>query len=1160
MVDATLGRQAAGDAVRDPPRSGTRIDPDRLLAGAREWWERWIWRPGPPASPRRAVPTRSRPGAAADTDVDEEAGAEVAPAAAVAPSLAGTLVLLPISHLDTQWRWTVRETVARFLPQTLRDNAAAFARFPAYRVNFDGAFRYALLQEHHAADFAELRRHVDTGRWQVAGATWDALDVNLPSPESFVRHCLLGRRWFRAELGRDPRDLFLPDCFGFGSHVPVLAAHCGLLGFATSKLRRHGDMRSAFGIPFPLGWWEGIDGSRLLALLDPGGYGEPLEVPPAEDPEVEAQIRRHAELIEEPLAVRFFGVGDKGGAPDERTLEVLQKAADDEGPLRTRAAGSDELLRELRARLPADRLPRYGGELLLSLHGTGCYTSHAGMKRWNARNERLAEAAEKASAAAAWLGALPYPAERLRAAWRRFLWHQFHDDLTGTSIPEAYGISWHDEALASGELEEVLRSAVAGIARALDTRSEGIAVVAFNPLATARRELVAARLPWPGGEEAVEVIGPDGRAVPAQVEPEIASPWRKPPPWPGPVREPASSDPAGASVVVRFLADLPPLGFAVFDVRPRAGGPPPSTRAVDPFLEATARGLESSRYRLYLDANGDLSGLWDKHLDRDLLGAPMRLELFTDRSFRFPSWEIHPEELERGPLEVVGGPARFRALPGGPAAVAIEVRRRLGRSRFVQRFRIAAAPDGEPGGEIVEMELEVDWKRRARLLKATLTADAASRDVVYDNGIAGVARGLASPSLYEVPAQSWADLTHDGGSWGVAMLTDRPHGWDHPAVHVLRLSLLHTPDVGRRFSFQGWQDLGRHRFRTGLAGHAGDWRRADVPSLAARFRQPPMAFVVDRSGWRGDRTLGRSWSFLAAPPGLHVTAVKEHEEHGEWVVRALDPTGTGGGRLELPAPAAGCRPLDGCEDAMDEATPGATARADGSAVELAAPPHRPVTLGLRLAPAPITLPPPAQEQVLLPAGRLVATRNGEPCAGGIGPRGWALPAELVPDTLEVSGIRFLLRADGGAVRATPCADGARLLLPHADWDRVWLLVASGEGPRRLAFRTAFHEHVRTVHDAFGPLAREDQTRRLQFWGVGLWKLRRGFAHRAAVAWTANHCHDGSGADLPYQPAALFLVSLPLGEREREVGLPQAPGVLVFAATASAGTGDALAAW
>src|SRR6185436_17656492 len=268
----------------------------------RRWWERWIWRPAPPAEPRRR---RRAPGHAAtsgataegdelDVRAGEAAGVASEPAA---PPLAGTVYLLPISHLDTQWRWTVRETAATLLPRTVRENAAAFESYPAYRVNFDGAFRYRLLSEHHSEAFAELRRWVEAGRWCVAGATWDAMDVNLPSPESLVRHVLYGRRWFREHLGRDPRDLFLPDCFGFGAQVPVVAAHCGLVGFATSKLRRFDDVRAALGVPFPLGWWEGPDGSRLLAALDPGGYGEPLTVPPPEDAETREQLRRHQSLL-----------------------------------------------------------------------------------------------------------------------------------------------------------------------------------------------------------------------------------------------------------------------------------------------------------------------------------------------------------------------------------------------------------------------------------------------------------------------------------------------------------------------------------------------------------------------------------------------------------------------------------------------------------------------------------------------------------------------------------------------------------------------------------------------------------------------------------------------------------------------------------------------
>lgn len=50
------------------------------------------------------------------------------------------------------------------------------------------------------------------------------------------------------------------------------------------------------------------------------------------------------------------------------------------------------------------------------------------MKYFNRKNELLADAAERAAVAAEWLAGLPYPAARLREAWIRVLWHQFHDD------------------------------------------------------------------------------------------------------------------------------------------------------------------------------------------------------------------------------------------------------------------------------------------------------------------------------------------------------------------------------------------------------------------------------------------------------------------------------------------------------------------------------------------------------------------------------------------------------------------------------------------------------------------------------------------------------------------------------------------------------------
>lgn len=1058
--------------------------------------------------------------------------------------LSGTIYLLPISHLDTQWRWTVRETAARLLPATVRSNAEAFARFPSYCVNFDGAFRYRLLAEQDLAAFAELRRWVEAGRWKVAGATWDAMDVNLPSVESLVRHVLYGRRWFRRHLGRDPRDLFLPDCFGFGAQVPVVAAHCGLLGFATSKLRRFGDMRSAVGIPFPLGWWEGVDGSRLLAVLDPGGYGESLLRPPIEEPEVQEQLRRARVELGTGVAVRFFGIGDRGGVPDERSLATLERAVAAVGAVTTRAAGSDETFRTLTAELPAEQLPVYRGELLLSLHGTGCYTSQVAMKRWNAGNERLAAAAERAAVAAAWLGGAPYPAARLREAWERFLWHQFHDDLTGTSIPAAYRISWHDEAIAASVFASALRAAVAAVARALDTRAAGVPLVVFNPIARRRRELVAARVPWRGGA-AVTVVGPSGQGVPAQLE-NVATAFAG----------------AGPTALIRFVADLPPLGFAVFDVREEEAAP---AIPADPELRTTAHGLESGRYRLRLDDDGNLASLHDHVLGRELLAAPLRLELFTDRSRRFPAWEVRWEDLARGPVETVGGPATVQVLPGGPAAVALEVRRQLGPSTFVERWRLAAAPrppdSAVDRAPLVELDLRCRWRHRGRLLKLALTAATVGEaQAVYDTGVAGISRQPATSALYEVPAQAWADLDEDGGAWGVALLTDRAGGWDRPAGNVLRRTLVRTPATGRRFPHQGFQDLGDHRWSLALAAHGGDWRAGEVPALGERFRNPPCAFVVEPS----PGTLGRAWSFLAVEGG-ELTALKEHEDGGEWVVRVLDPTGRGGrARLTFAAEVERCRSLDGCEDPLDGGTSeprtsAPTTVAAGPLVDVdRGAPHRPSTLGVRLTPPPELLAGPRFAWVELPLDRSVVTRQGERCPHGLGRRRLAFPAELWPASLEVEGTPFRLGPGGADSTQALALGGRRLRLPAGAWERLWLLVAAGDGERRTTLRIAESDVEILVPSAVAPLAREDQAVRLGLGRFALWTVRRGFRRQGTVAWSVDHGHDRHGRDVPYMPLLLFALSLALSEGASDVALPIAPDALVFAATTTTGGGDARA--
>ena len=165
------------------------------------------------------------------------------------------------AHLDTQWRWDFVTTIDEYIRSTLDDNFALFEKYPEYVFNFTGSVRYEMMREYYPERYEKLKQYIKEGRWFVSGSSVDEGDVNVPSPESIIRQVLYGNLYFKREFGKVSSDYMLPDCFGFPASMPSIWAHCGLLGFSTQKLT----WGSAVGIPFPVGVWEGLDGSSVLA-------------------------------------------------------------------------------------------------------------------------------------------------------------------------------------------------------------------------------------------------------------------------------------------------------------------------------------------------------------------------------------------------------------------------------------------------------------------------------------------------------------------------------------------------------------------------------------------------------------------------------------------------------------------------------------------------------------------------------------------------------------------------------------------------------------------------------------------------------------------------------------------------------------------------------
>ncbi|MEI7633499.1 MAG: glycoside hydrolase family 38 C-terminal domain-containing protein [bacterium] len=1020
------------------------------------------------------------------------------------------LYMVATAHLDTQWLWTIQDTIRKFLPKTFNNNFDLMKAFPGYVFNFEGSFRYMLIREYYPKAYERIKELTAKGRWRVTGSSVDAGDTNVPSPESLIRHILYGNGYFRDELGAASCDIFLPDCFGFGFVLPTVAVHCGLKGFSTQKLSWGGSAH-----PFDIGTWEGVDGSSVIAAINPGGYGSIIENDQSRDEHWLKKINELGAISGLYFAMRYYGTGDTGGSPTTGSVKWVERSIKSDGPVKVLSAGADQLFRDITKEQRA-RLPHYRGELLLTTHGTGCYTAQANLKRWNRKNELLAGAAERAAVAANWIGAAPYPAAFIRNAWIRFLWHQFHDDLTGTSIPGAYQYSWNDEALSLNQFASVLAGSVGAVSRALDTRvaKGSVALVVYNPLGYEREDAVEAVVKFAGAPPpALRVIDTvTSKETPAQI---IAS--------------------RDGELTFLFLAQLPALGFKVFEALPAERPQPP-----DPALTASVTGLENARYRLKLDADGNVAGIFDKLAEREMLEKPLRIELLSqEKPVEWPAWEIQHEDITRVPMAILSGPARVNVVERGPARATVEVAREVRGSTVTQRISLMG---GGAAADRIEFDTRLDWRTPRCVVKAAFPLNVSNTTATYDLGIGTIERGNNTNNLYEVPAQMWADLTAADGAYGVAIMNDSKYGWDKPADNILRLTLVHNPKPksnDRTKVHQEWQEFGRHHFVYALYGHKGGWREGGVCAQAGRLNEPPIAFQCPPHAG----PMGRAFcAFTCSSPDVGLMSIKQAEKSGEVIarVRNLSPGAVKDARLSLAGGIASAREVNGAEESVGPA------RVEGSELVVDLRPYQPRAYALKLRPPADKLAPPASSPTDLPYDLAVTSADSKPAKDGIDAKGSAIPTELFPAQIEFNGIRFKLGPKDGK-NALACK-GQTLRIPRG-MNRAYILAAgAGRAAAAGAFVVDDNPAELSVQPMTGWIGQADS----RFVDGKLIedgsRLTPGFIQRDPVAWISTHLHDPSGANLFYTFGYLYCYRIDVKNGAGTLKLPDNPAIRVFALT------------
>nr|MDQ2754097.1 alpha-mannosidase [Actinomycetota bacterium] len=223
------------------------------------------------------------------------------------------------AHIDSAWLWPIRET-KRKCARTFSNQLRLLERYPEHHFACSQAVQYQWIKDSYPDLYADIKARVAEGRWEPVGGMWVEPDTNIPSGESLVRQLVHGKRFFADELGIETTELWIPDVFGYCAALPQIAVQAGVSALITQKM----SWNDTNVFPHTTFWWEGHDGSRLLAHFPPADtYNGDFSAA-----EMARSQSNHKDRDRSDRSLYLYGYGDGGGGPTAHMLEHARRVAD----------------------------------------------------------------------------------------------------------------------------------------------------------------------------------------------------------------------------------------------------------------------------------------------------------------------------------------------------------------------------------------------------------------------------------------------------------------------------------------------------------------------------------------------------------------------------------------------------------------------------------------------------------------------------------------------------------------------------------------------------------------------------------------------------------------------------------------------------------------
>ncbi|WP_052851397.1 alpha-mannosidase [Streptomyces avicenniae] len=263
--------------------------------------------------------------------------------------------------------------------------------------------------------------------------------------------------------------------------------------------------------------------------------------------------------------------------------------------------------------------------------------------------------------------------------------------------------------------------------------------------------------------------------------------------------------------------------------------------------------LDNGLLRVTVDGRGLVVSAVDLAAGRDAIApgtAGNLLQLHPDLPNLWDAWDVD-EFYRHRVTDLVDVASLTLAAPD-----TVEVTRAFGSSRVVQRLTL------RPGARALEIEADIDWREREKILKAAFPLDVKADVSAAETQFGHVERATHTNTTweaakFEICAHRWLRVGEPG--WGAALVNDSTYGHDVTRdvradggqTTTVRLSLLRAPRYPDPET-----DQGTHRLRYALVPGAtvadavreGHWINLPERAVTGARAVAPLAGVESASG------------------------------------------------------------------------------------------------------------------------------------------------------------------------------------------------------------------------------------------------------------------------------------------------------------------------